>query len=85
MFYVRIVNEFELWQLLEVVLCDATCCNFRPSETALALLCSVIDTGVVRLKSSPPPAPAVISLVSFIGQIQQRANVIPYLSYPNYF
>lgn len=73
--YSRVVNEFELWQLLEVVLCDAVCSNFRPSETALALLCSVIDTGVARLKSSPPPASAVISLVSFIGQIQQKAKI----------
>ncbi|XP_014292438.1 cyclin G isoform X1 [Halyomorpha halys] len=74
--YSRIVNEYEMWQLLEVVLCDASCSNFRPSEIALALLCSVVDTGVVRLKTSPPPAPAVISLISFIAQIQQKAKIL---------
>ncbi|CAH1402352.1 unnamed protein product [Nezara viridula] len=73
--YSRIVNEFELWQLLEVVLCDAMCSNYRPCEIALAILCSAIDTGVARLKPSPPPASSIISLVSFLGQIQQKANI----------
>lgn len=73
--YARVVNEYELMQLLEVALCDAACSNFRPSETALALLCSAFDTGVARLHPSPPPAPVVLSLVSFIAQIQKRANI----------
>lgn len=73
--YARIVNEFELTQLLEVALCDAACANFRQSETALALLCCTFDTGVARLKPNPPPAQAVLSLVSFIAEIQQNANI----------
>lgn len=56
-------------------MCDAICSNFRPSETALALLCSAFDTGVVRLNPNPPPAHAVLSLVSFIAELQQRADV----------
>uniref|UniRef100_A0A1B6DLX3 Cyclin N-terminal domain-containing protein n=1 Tax=Clastoptera arizonana TaxID=38151 RepID=A0A1B6DLX3_9HEMI len=72
--YARCVNPNELWQRLEIVACDAACANFRASEIALVMICTLMDTGVAHLQPAPP-GHAVLSVVSFAGQLQQFCRI----------
>ncbi|XP_008554877.1 cyclin G [Microplitis demolitor] len=50
--YASIVTESELVLRLEMVACNVECANLRPSEVALVLLCTYLDSAVNRLKSN---------------------------------
>lgn len=50
--YANIVTESELLLRLEMVVCDGHCASLRPSEIALVLLCTYLDTAVNRLDAN---------------------------------
>ncbi|KAL0112730.1 hypothetical protein PUN28_012180 [Cardiocondyla obscurior] len=50
--YTSIVKESELILRLEMVACDGNCTSLRPSEVALALLCTYLDAAVTRLNAN---------------------------------
>ncbi|CAL1679202.1 unnamed protein product [Lasius platythorax] len=50
--YASITNESELILRLEMVACDGNCASLRPSEVALMLLCSYLDTAVNQLMNA---------------------------------
>ncbi|XP_039289240.1 cyclin G isoform X2 [Nilaparvata lugens] len=73
--YERLVGEGdEMWQRLEIVMCDAVCANFRPCEVALVVLCCQMDTAVPQLQ---PPASSsdVLDLVAFVSHLQVACTI----------
>ncbi|XP_078050654.1 cyclin G [Augochlora pura] len=50
--YNNIVTESELLLRLEMVACDGCCASLRPSEVALVLLCTYLDSAVNRLDTN---------------------------------
>ncbi|XP_076643069.1 cyclin G [Halictus rubicundus] len=50
--YNSIVTESELFLRLEMVACDGNCASLRPSEVALVLLCTYLDSAVNRLDTN---------------------------------
>ncbi|XP_053970900.1 cyclin G [Hylaeus volcanicus] len=50
--YNGIVTESELFLRLEMVACDGNCASLRPSEVALVLLCTYLDSAVNRLDTN---------------------------------
>lgn len=72
----RAVDEFQMFQRLEVIACDGSCVNFEASHIALALLCSLIDIGVARLQPAPCAHIDVLSLLAFVRELQQCCQVI---------
>ncbi|KAF6205791.1 hypothetical protein GE061_019965 [Apolygus lucorum] len=72
--YSSVVKNSEMWQLVEVIACDAACSNFRPSELALVLLCSLFDSGIAAL-SPPPAAPSVLAIVSYFAHLQKLCQI----------
>ncbi|KZC08726.1 PREDICTED: cyclin-G2 isoform X2 [Dufourea novaeangliae] len=51
--YNNIVTESELLLRLEMVACDGNCASLRPSEVALVLLFTYLDSAVNRLDTNP--------------------------------
>ncbi|KAK0167044.1 hypothetical protein PV327_004492 [Microctonus hyperodae] len=62
--YASIVTESELFLRLEMVICDGNCASLRPSEVALVLLCTYLDSAVNRLD---PNADVKMSLAAIPG------------------
>ncbi|BES94022.1 Cyclin, N-terminal domain [Nesidiocoris tenuis] len=72
--YSSVMHEAEIWTLTEVISCDAGCSNFRPSEVALVLLCSLFDSGIASL-NPPPPASTVLSIVAYFAHLQKLCQI----------
>lgn len=71
----RVVDQFQMFQRLEVIACDGSCVNYEASLIALVLLCSSLDIGVARLQPTPCACISVLSLVAFLTELQQRCQV----------
>ncbi|XP_076239469.1 cyclin G [Calliopsis andreniformis] len=54
--YSSIATESELLLRLEMVACDGNCASLRPSEVALVLLCTYLDTAFNRLDANADTA-----------------------------
>lgn len=79
---------------LEMVACDGNCASFKPSEVALMLLCSYLDTAINRLMNAntdaavnnlshnapiPPPYQRLRDeLMQFAAELREKCNVSPY-------
>ncbi|XP_065222483.1 cyclin G [Planococcus citri] len=74
--YKQAVDEFQMFQRLEVLACDGSCVNFECSYIALALLCSQIDIGVARLQPAPCAHIDVLSLLAFVRELQQYCQIV---------
>ncbi|XP_046475941.1 cyclin G isoform X1 [Neodiprion pinetum] len=70
--YANIVKESELLLRLEMVACDGNCASLRPSEVALVLLCTYLDSAVNRLDSN---ADATMSLAGIAGPSTSNSTV----------
>lgn len=69
-FYERSISLAELEQRLEVLACDANCSSIRPSELALVLICTQMDShasGVVNQQIS--------GLVDYAIEVQKLARI----------
>ncbi|RZF45191.1 hypothetical protein LSTR_LSTR009962 [Laodelphax striatellus] len=73
--YQRLVGEGDdMWQRLEIVMCDAVCANFRACEVALVVLCCQMDTAVSQLQPAASSSD-VLSLVAFVSHLQVACNI----------
>ncbi|XP_018913902.2 cyclin G [Bemisia tabaci] len=70
--YSSVVEESSLHQHLEIIACDTSCANFRPSEIALVLICSQMDLGVARLST---PHPMITTLMTFATNLQHLCKI----------
>lgn len=72
----------DIWQRLEIVICDSKCSVFRPSVIALVLLCTQLQTGVEALGDQADPAlcAQLVQLVSFAVCLQKISQVGLFLS-----
>lgn len=61
--YASIVTESELFLRLEMVVCDGHCASLRPSETALVLLCTYLDTAVNRLDTNADKTMSTLNII----------------------
>lgn len=89
--YANITNESELILRLEMVACDGNCANLRPSEVALMLLCSYLDTAVNQLMNAnmdatvnnlshnspiPPPYQRLRDeLMQFAAELREKCKI----------
>ncbi|XP_015108806.1 cyclin G [Diachasma alloeum] len=55
--YASLVTESELLLRLEMVACDGSCASLRPSEVALVLICTYLDSAVNRLDAHADATP----------------------------
>lgn len=73
--YEKSVSEYDLFQRLEVIACDSSCINFRPSEIAFVLICSQMDVGIARVQHSPCAGTDVLTMIATITEMQQLCNI----------
>ncbi|XP_043249989.1 cyclin G [Colletes gigas] len=62
--YNSIVTESELFLRLEMVACDGNCASLRPSEVALVLLCTYLNSAVNRLDTNADSIVATTTIPS---------------------
>ncbi|KAK9511424.1 hypothetical protein O3M35_000084 [Rhynocoris fuscipes] len=72
--YQKAINDYELYQRLEVIACDAACSNFRPSVVSLVLLCCQLDSVVASLRPAPSKK-QVIELLTLLGDLQSHCKI----------
>ncbi|KAE8738144.1 hypothetical protein FOCC_FOCC016386 [Frankliniella occidentalis] len=67
----------DIWQRLEIVVCDSKCSTFRPSVIALVLLCSQLQAGVEAIGSQDDPAlcAQLVQLISFAVCLQKISQI----------
>lgn len=67
----------DIWQRLEIVVCDSKCSVFRPSVIALVLLCTQLQAGVEALGAQGDPAlcAQLVELVSFAVCLQKISQI----------
>ncbi|XP_069679969.1 cyclin G isoform X1 [Periplaneta americana] len=75
--YEKMVASPSLWLRLEILACDAACANFRPSELALVLLCTQLDSGVAELgtRQDPSTGAEIMRLVNFAIDLQKMCKI----------
>ena len=75
--YSQLVTPQSLWLQLEILACDAACANFRPSEVALVLLCTQLDSGVADLSTRQDPSTGaqIMQLVNFAIELQKMCTI----------
>ncbi|KAJ9574027.1 hypothetical protein L9F63_008553 [Diploptera punctata] len=73
----QLVAAHSLWLQLEILACDAACANFRPSEVALVLLCTQLDTGIAELgtRQDPSTGTKIMQLVGFAIELQKLCKI----------
>lgn len=67
----------DIWQRLEIVVCDSKCSVFRPSVIALVLLCTQLQAGVEALgdQADPTLCAQLVQLVSFAVCLQKVSQI----------
>lgn len=73
--YKKVVDQFQIFQRLEVIACNGLCVNYEASLIALVLLSSMVDIGVARLQPTPYAHVSVLSMVTFFTEIQENCQI----------
>jgi cyclin G2 len=71
--YNNFITLEDLEMRLEVLICDASCANIRPSELALVLICTQMDNHINHLQNSE--SQHILSLVDYAIELQKLCRI----------